>query len=79
MAGVAALAAGGVAAVKRAVWEALADLCELGNAAAVIAVRDVVREAQGKALLAAALGWPYPQERVFQVIEIRAELARMVG
>ena len=65
--------------MKRAAWEELGALCELGNAPAVIAVRDVVREAQGKALLAAALGWPYPQERVFEVIGIRAELARMVG
>lgn len=65
--------------MKRAAWEALAALCELGNAAAVIAVRDVVREAQGKALLAAALGWPYSQERVFAVIEIGAAPARMIG
>ena len=65
--------------MKRAAWEALTTLCELGNAAAVIAARDVVREAQGKALLAVAMGWPYPQERLFQVFEIRAELARMIG
>jgi hypothetical protein len=65
--------------VKRAAWEALSTLCELGNAAAVIAARDVVREAQGKALLAVTMGWPYPQERVFEVIEIGAAPARMVG
>ena len=66
--------------MKRAAWEALGTLCALRDAGALAAARDVVREAQGKALLMAALGpgWEY-QPRVFEIIEIRAERARMIG